>query len=199
MGCGGQTLVIVVDGVLVQTQSWITQTTSGAFATEDYLTTLEFTSSGEVTPGEYNFSVVATMDDFPAKQVVTSFKLLLANIEMHQIEGVSLEVGDPEISRAFMYRVTPAALGEQLLKTKTVKVKQEDGSLVDLPGFMAFNEDDFSVDIYTDSQQDAGNYTIVVTVDFPDYPGLTLSRQFEVEIKTKETAYNTEIAYWDKT
>jgi len=138
------------------------------------------------------------MDDYPAKQVEATFKLLLANVEMDKIEGVSLEVGDPEVSRAFMYRVTPAALGAQLLTTKTMKVKQEDGSLVDLPRFMAFNEDDFSVDIYTDSQQDADNYTIVVTVDFPDYPGLTLSRQFEVEIKTQETASNPEIAYWDE-
>jgi len=66
VGCGGQTLEIRVDGDLVQTQSWITETISGSFAAEDHLTVLEFASSGEVTPGEYSFSVVATMDDYPA-------------------------------------------------------------------------------------------------------------------------------------
>jgi len=66
VGCGGQTLEIRVDGDLVQTQSWITETTSGSFAAEDHLTVLEFASSGEVTPGEYSFRMVATMDDYPA-------------------------------------------------------------------------------------------------------------------------------------
>jgi len=100
---------------------------------------LEFTSGGEVAPGEYGFSVVATMDDYPTKQAVSSFKVYVTNVEIDQIEGVSLEVGDPEISRAFMFRVTPAALGEQLLKTKAVKLKKEDGSLVELPRFMVLN------------------------------------------------------------
>jgi len=147
VGCGGQTLEIKVDGALIQTQSWVTETTSGAFATDDYLTTLEFASTGEVTPGEYNFSVIATMDDYPANKVESTFKIFLANVEIESIDDETLEVGDPEISREFETRVTPAELGGQLLKTKTMKLKQEDGSLVALPEFIKFNEEDFSVKI----------------------------------------------------
>ena len=110
VGCGGQTLAIRVDGELVDTQSWITETTSGSFDTEDHLTVLEFASSGEVAPGEYDFSVVSTMDDYLAKQAVSSFKVYVTNIEMDLIEGVSIKVGDPKVTKKFGYRVAPAEM-----------------------------------------------------------------------------------------
>jgi len=109
VGCGGQTLAISVDGELVDTQSWITETISGSFDTEDHLTVLEFASSGEVAPGEYDFSVVATMDDYP-EQAVSSFKVYVTNVEIDLIEGVSIKVGDPKVTKKFEYRVAPAEM-----------------------------------------------------------------------------------------
>jgi len=147
VGCGGQTLEIRVDGDLVQTQSWITETISGSFAAEDHLTLLEFASSGEVTPGDYSFSVVATMDDYPDKQVESTFKVYLANVEMDSIDDETLEVGDPEISREFETRVTPVEMDALLRKNKTMQWKRKDDLLVALPEFIKFNEEDFSVKI----------------------------------------------------
>jgi len=66
---------------------------------------------------------------------------------MDKIEDVLLEVGDPESTRAFKTRVTPADMDGQLLRITTVQLKRRDGSLVELPGFMEFDEEDFSLKI----------------------------------------------------
>ena len=79
----------------------------------------------------------------------------------------------------------PANMGEQLSRNISVMLLQEDGTLGELPDFIVFNEEEFEIFVSTSDDEDQGTYNVVVTVEFPDYPGLAAIQKFKVDVFTE--------------
>lgn len=93
-------------------------------------------------------------------------------------------MGAEAVNRNLTVVVEPANMGEQLYRTISVMIEQEDGSLAELPDFIVFDEDEFEVVVSTSDEEDQGVYNIVVTVEFPNHPGLATTRKFTVDVKS---------------
>jgi len=134
------------------------------------------------------------MDDYPGKQIVSTFTLTIVNVELEEIEDVKLEVGELDFIKKFKLKVDPYRGVSQLMRTSEIKLIKPDGSLAELPDFMVYNENDFSVEFRAGSEESIGTYQVIVFVDFPQHPGLTVSREFEVEV----VLMAQEVGFWDE-
>ena len=93
------------------------------------------------------------------------------------------KVGENATNNTFVHQITPSTFANGLKSEPRIVMVFETGTETNyLPPFIYFNQTDWVIHVETSSIYWIGNWTFKVIMTYPDYPGRSATRLFNVEI-----------------